>query len=185
MNRRQFGPDDPERRIWQDPETILDLIGLEQGMVFVDMGCGDGYFALPAARRVGRQGRVFAVDIDAGAVSRLQERAAREGLDNLIAEVKAAEEAVVCEGCADRVFFGIDLHDFNDPSQVIRNAAKIIRPSGLLIDLDWKDQPMKMGPPAWKRFSQEKARHLLESEGFRIHSVADAGPCHYLIVAGI
>ncbi len=116
MNRRQFSPDDPERRQWQDPEEILSLIGIMPGMVFVDMGCGDGYFALPAARRVGSSGRVYANDIDAGAIGRLRERAAKEGLDNLFTEVKESEATVSCEGCADVVFFGIDLHDFHDPA---------------------------------------------------------------------
>ena len=99
-------------------------------MVFIDVGCGDGYFALPAARRVGPQGKVYAVDSDAAAVERLREQAAREGLDNLFSEVREAEETVVCEGCADYVFFGIDLHDFRDPAQSTPERKKNAPPSG-------------------------------------------------------
>jgi ubiquinone/menaquinone biosynthesis C-methylase UbiE len=152
-------------------------------MVFIDVGCGDGYFALPAARRVGPQGKVYAVDSDAGAIQRLQEQAAREGLDHLFSEVREAEETIVCEGCADYVFFGIDLHDFRDPAQVLLNAKKMIRPRGLLIDLDWKDQAMELGPPQQKRFSIDKARYLIESAGFTVSSVTEAGLYHYLIIA--
>jgi len=184
MTRRQFSPDDPERRQWQDPDEILTSIGIVPGMVFVDVGCGDGYFALPAARRVGLRGRVYAYDIDAGAVERLRQRAAQEGLGNLVAEVKEAEGTVACEGCADIVFFGIDLHDFRDPAQVLLNAKTMIGPKGRLVDLDWKDQPMPFGPPPEKRFSIDKARNLIVSAGFRIVSVQDAGPYHYLIIAG-
>jgi cyclopropane fatty-acyl-phospholipid synthase-like methyltransferase len=54
---RRFRADDPERKEWQDPELILPAIGLGEGMTFVDAGCGEGYFALPAARRVGPRGR--------------------------------------------------------------------------------------------------------------------------------
>jgi ubiquinone/menaquinone biosynthesis C-methylase UbiE len=184
MNKRRFRADDPERKAWQDAETILSSIGLEPGMVFVDLGCGEGYFALPAARSVGPGGRVYAVDINADAVAGLWEHAATEGLTNLSAEVKEAEATVVCEGCADFVFFGIDLHDFADPKKVIQNAKKMLKPSGRLVDLDWKDKPMDFGPPAEKRFSVAKAKNLIESAGFRILSVQDAGPYHYLIIAG-
>jgi ubiquinone/menaquinone biosynthesis C-methylase UbiE len=131
MLRRQFGSADPERRKWQDPEKILSSIGVAPGMVFIDMGCGDGYFALPAARMVGPQGKVYAVDSDAAAVGRLRKQAAEEGLDNLFWEVREAEETVVCKGCADFVFFGIDLHDFRDPSQVLLNAKKNAPPTGI------------------------------------------------------
>jgi ubiquinone/menaquinone biosynthesis C-methylase UbiE len=183
MNRGHLSPEDPERRKWQDPEAILSSIGISAGMIFVDMGCGEGYFALPAARRVGRKGKVYANDIDAGAVERLRTRAAQEGLDNLSAEVREAEKTLVCEGCADIVFFGIDLHDFRDPAAVLVNARKMLRHGGRLVDLDWKDQPMAFGPPREKRFSIEKARNLMGSAGFRIVSVQDAGPYHYLIIA--
>ena len=183
MSRRQFSPDDPERRQWQDPEEILSSIDTAPGMIFVDMGCGDGYFALPAARRVGSSGKVYASDIDAGAVERLRQRAAQEGLDNLFTEVKEAEKTVFCEGCADVVFFGIDLHDFRDPARVLLNAKRMLSTEGRLVDLDWKDQPMAFGPPQEKRFSIGKARNLIGSAGFRILSVQDAGPYHYLIIA--
>jgi len=184
LSKRLFRSDDPERLKWQDPDHILSKIGIKPGMVFIDMGCGDGYFALPAARKVGPLGKVYANDIDAGAIERLRGKAAIEGLDHLFADVKSAEDTVLCEGCADIVFFGIDLHDFRDPEGVLRNAKKMLHHSGHLVDLDWKDEPMALGPPPEKRFSVEKARNLIDSAGFRIESVTDAGLYHYLIVAG-
>ena len=180
---RQFSADDPERMKWQNPGDILMSIGLKPGMIFVDVGCGDGFFALPAARIVGPQGNVIAADIDAGAVARLKEAVQREELRNLSASVKPAEELIACDHCADIVFFGIDLHDFSDPEQVIANAGKMLKAGGLLIDLDWKNEPMKHGPPQWKRFSPEKARGMIVSGGFRIRSITDAGQYHYLIIA--
>jgi ubiquinone/menaquinone biosynthesis C-methylase UbiE len=183
MAHRQFPANDTERRKWQDPEKILAEIGLAPGITFVDLGCGDGYFALPAARIVGPKGRVIAIDIDEGAIGRLRKQAAEEGLSQLSAEVGVAEDTIACEGCADFVFFGINLHDFADPAQVIRNSKRMLRPSGKLVDLDWKAQPMPIGPPLEKRFSIAKAQELIESAGFHIASVEEAGPYHYIIVA--
>ena len=184
MTGRRFTADDPERKRWQNPEQILSSIGLMEGMVFIDLGCGEGYFAIPAARRVGQHGKVYAVDINADSVERLRTRAEKEGLKNIISRVGEAEKTRFCEGCADIVFFGIDLHDFRDPVMVLENAKQMLGPAGRLVDLDWKDEPMEMGPPLGKRFSIKKARHLIESVGLRIQSVQKAGPYHYLIIAG-
>lgn len=184
MNKRRFRADDPERRLWQDPEKIFSAIGLSEGMVFVDIGCGEGYFALPAARWVGPSGKVFASDINPDSVAALREYAADQNLYNLLCDVKAAEETRACDGCADIVFFGIDLHDFADPKLVLLNAHRMLKPSGRLIDLDWKDEPMRFGPPQEKRFSVYRAQGMIEAAGFRILSVQDAGPYHYLISAG-
>jgi hypothetical protein len=59
----------------------------------------------------------------------------------------------------------------------------MLGPQGHVIDLDWKDEPMEFGPPQQKRFSIDKARHLIELAGLAITSVSDAGPYHYLIIA--
>jgi len=183
VNKKRFRADDPERKKWQDPEEILSSIGLREGMTFVDAGCGEGYFAIPAARIVGPGGMVFAFDINPEAIAVLREQATGGGFLNLRAETGSGEEIVMCHGCADLVFFGIDLHDFADPSLVIRNAREMLKSSGKLVDLDWKAIQMAFGPPAQKRFSEEKAAKLIAAAGFRIVSIEDTGPYHYLIVA--
>jgi ubiquinone/menaquinone biosynthesis C-methylase UbiE len=174
---------DPERRKWQNPEAILADIGLNPGMSFADIGCGGGFFALPAARIVGGNGKVFGVDIDSAAISTLIELASREGLDNIELMVGKAEDIIPCELCADIVFLGIVLHDFEDPLKVLRNARKISKPSGKLVDLDWKKEPMPLGPPFQKRFSQDRARELITSAGFSVESIMEAGSYQYLITA--
>lgn len=184
MSKRRFLADDPVRKSWQDPEQILSAIGLSAGMVFVDVGCGEGYFAVPATRIVGLNGKVYAFDINSDAVAVLSEYAKNKNIPNLSVEVKTAEDTMICEGCADIVFFGIDLHDFADPERVINNAKKMLKPTGKLIDLDWKDEPMDLGPPSEIRISVDKAKGIIENAGFKVHSVQDSGPYHYLIIAG-
>ncbi|MBI4266767.1 MAG: class I SAM-dependent methyltransferase [Chloroflexi bacterium] len=175
--------DDPERRKWQDPEAILADIGLKAGDTFVDLGCGGGFFTLPAARIVGKGGKVYGVDIDAALVSELADLARREGLDNLELTVARAEGAVLCESCADIVFLGIVLHDFDDPVKVLKNARRMLKANGRLINLDWKKLPMPIGPPLQKRFSEEKAMELIKAAGFSKVAVRDSGPNHYMVVA--
>jgi len=179
----RFPADDIERRKWMDPDTILSGIGLKAGLTFLDIGCGGGFFALPAARIVGPGGRVYGLDPDARAIAVLKAQAAREKLENLHLTVGRGEETVLCDKCADIVFFGIDLHDFQDPAMVLENARKMIKPSGRLVNLDWKKVDMRFGPPLEKRFNEHEAGTLIEAAGFSIESVAYSGPYHYLITA--
>lgn len=182
---KRFKLDDEERREWQDPETIFSMIGLKPGMTFIDVGCNEGYFTIPASKRVGPSGKVYGVDIDTGAVESLRKKAGIMSLHNIDLVVGKAEDTVFCQACADILFYGIDLHDFRDPDKVLANARQMLKPSGLLIDLDWKDEPMPFGPPPEKRFSIEKAMNMIEHAGFTVQSSGDAGPYHYLIIAGI
>jgi len=158
LNVYKFFHDETERRRWQNPEAILLDIGLRKGFTFVDLGCGDGFFALPAAMLVGKRGKVYCLDIHAEVIDRLKERAMKEGLRNLTAKVGKAEETIFCEECADIVFLGIVLHDFEDPVKVLTNAKRMMKSTGRLIDLDWKKEPMELGPPLRIRFSEEEAQ---------------------------
>ncbi len=174
---------DLERRKWQNPERILNGIGLKNGMIFADIGCGGGFFALPAARIVGPAGRVYALDISQEAISAVSEGASKEGLHNIEAILGDAATVVLCKSCCDVVFFGIDLHDFADPARVLDNAQKALKSGGKLVDLDWKKTCIPFGPPEEIRFSEEKASQIIESAGLVITSVRDAGPYHYIVEA--
>lgn len=173
----------PERRKWQNPEAMLTDIGLKPGLTFIDLGCAGGFFTLPAARIVGQTGTVYGIDVDVRSIKSLEDEAARAGLRNIKVTAGRGEDMLACDRCADIVFFGTALHDFQDPAKVLQNARKIVKPSGNLVNLDWKEEAMPLGPPIEKRFSPEKAIHLIESAGFTFESVKDNGPYHYLIIA--
>jgi ubiquinone/menaquinone biosynthesis C-methylase UbiE len=175
--------DEEERREWQNPETILANLNVKKGLVFVDVGCGSGFFALPAARLVRSEGKVYGVDADPQTINRLKKKAAREGLMNLELTIGLAEETVFCSSCADIVFFGIVFHDFSDQTKALSNAKKMLKPTGRLIDLDWKKEPMRFGPPSQIRFNEEEASGLIVSAGFEIEEKRTDGPYHYVIVA--
>jgi ubiquinone/menaquinone biosynthesis C-methylase UbiE len=152
-------------------------------MVFMDIGCGNGFFTIPAAEQVGENGKVYALDANAEAVETVKSKAATNGLKNIVAKAAEAEETVFCDECADMVFFSIVLHDFRDPPKVLSNAKRMIKPDGTLINLDWKKKRMALGPPMQIRFSEEQAQALIKQAGFTVETVEDAGSNFYLITA--
>jgi ubiquinone/menaquinone biosynthesis C-methylase UbiE len=174
---------DYERTRWESAEAVLSGIGLKPGFTFVDIGCGRGFYALPAARIVGKEGRVYGLDIDAESIAAVKEEAAAAGLENLYLTVGRAEETILCRRCADIIFIATALHDFQDPSRVLKNARTMIKPTGRLVDLDWKKEPADFGPPLRIRLSTEQAVDLIEAAGFTVETTGDSGPHHYLVIA--
>ncbi len=62
----------PERIESEKPEELLDLLGIKEGDVVADIGAGAGFFSLRAAERVGRTGKVLAVDVQPEMIDGLQ-----------------------------------------------------------------------------------------------------------------
>ena len=71
----------------------------------MDIGCGYGFFTIPAAQILDKQGKVYAVDVNSSAVEKLKRKASEEELENIITAVGEAEKTIFCEKCADMVFF--------------------------------------------------------------------------------
>jgi ubiquinone/menaquinone biosynthesis C-methylase UbiE len=175
--------DDTARRQWQQPETILAEMGLAEGMTLVDLGCGEGFFTLPAARIVGATGQIHALDANPAATATLRERIIQEGLSNINIETGRGEETVLCRECADIVFLGIVLHDFESPDKVLANAYLMTRPGGRLVNLDWKKEPLPLGPPEHIKFSPDRAAEMIRQAGFHIIETRDSGQYHYQVTA--
>src|SRR3954470_10235850 len=78
-------------------ERMLDMARVSAGMRVLDVACGRGEPALPAAHRVGAQGWVLAVDHVEGLLHIARERARREGLTNIEFRMGDAEALQVGE----------------------------------------------------------------------------------------
>ncbi len=65
------------------PDEIIASLGIGEGDVIADIGSGGGYFTIAFAGKVGKAGRVYAVDVKPKYLEFIRRKAAREGLDNV------------------------------------------------------------------------------------------------------
>ena len=71
---------------WLDKNAyeVLAEVGVRAGMAVLDFGCGSGTYTIPAAKLVGEGGRVYALDINKRALDRMEKKARKEGLKNIV-----------------------------------------------------------------------------------------------------
>jgi len=177
-----FRYNEAERRKRQNPETILESINLSSGMVFVDLGCNDGFFTIPAAKIVGKTGKVIAIDSDDEALKRLQAKAAINDIQNISIIHSDAETVEVNKITADVIFLGMVLHDFYDPVKALKNAKAMLKPGGLIYDYDWRKKREDIGPPYEVRFNKEHVKQLGLESGLSIVSSTNIDETFYGIV---
>ncbi|MDE1821387.1 MAG: class I SAM-dependent methyltransferase [Euryarchaeota archaeon] len=167
----------PERRRILDPESLWREVGLLPGSVVADVGAGTGYFATPAAQRVGAKGAVYAIDVSSELVNYLSERGRREKLPWLHPVRSTVEKIPLPSGVADVVLLATVLHDVPDPT--VAEAVRLLRPGGCFVNLDWSKQETPWGPPLEIRLSPEEAASRLSAFGLKVVRTWDLGPHHY------
>jgi SAM-dependent methyltransferase len=130
-------------------ETMLREAGLEPGMRVLDLGSGMADTALLAAGIVGPAGRVTGVERDVGTLTAARERLSRLGTTNVElveGDVTALEE--VPGGPFDAVVGRLVLHYVPEPATALRSAAAVVRPGGLVVDIEYDLLGMVSHPPA-------------------------------------
>ena len=167
----------PERRRSLDPEAFWEKVGLLPTTVVAEVGAGTGYFALPAARRVGKTGKVYAVDISEELVGLLRERSQKEKLPQLVAVLSQEDRIPLPDHVADVVLFANVLHDV--PAPTIAEAVRLLRPGGCFVNLDWKKEETPQGPPLSIRLSPAQATEILGKWGLMVVGEWSPGPHHY------
>jgi ubiquinone/menaquinone biosynthesis C-methylase UbiE len=64
-------------------KEILKRIGIEKGQTVLDFGCGGGNYTIPAAKIIGNEGKIYAVDEDGYKLKDLQEKVKSANLQNI------------------------------------------------------------------------------------------------------
>jgi ubiquinone/menaquinone biosynthesis C-methylase UbiE len=124
--------DNPLLKYVRDPYRLLKEAGLEKGQAVLEVGCGPGFFTIPAARIVGDEGIVYALDVNRFAVDRVKKKVAHEGLANVRASLTNAAETGLPDSSVDLAFvFGIR-YIAGGLDAVLTEAARVLKSGGRL-----------------------------------------------------
>lgn len=142
----------PLRR-W-DVRHALDRAGLRAGETVLELGPGPGAFTVDAARRVGPQGRLIAVDIQPEMIAQVEARVREAGLGNVETHVAGAYELPVEDGTVDRAFLITVLPEIPDPVRALREVRRVLKPGGIVSITEEfldPDYPRRQTTIAWAR----------------------------------
>ena len=155
------------RRRAMPPVKTLRALGLKRGMRFLDIGCGPGYFAIPACGVVGKHGRVLACDVSPVMIAELRAGAERRGYANLTAKRNQGSRIPFPDASADFVLIAFVLHALADIQPLLAEARRAMKKGAAITLIDWHRKPMDMGPPLEARFEPEELVAQLRDADFR------------------
>lgn len=177
-----------ERLRRQPPAGLLAAIGVRAGARMADIGCGPGFYTLPAARLVGAAGRVFALDLQEPMLARVREKAAAESLGNVEVHLSEEDRLPLPDGTADVALVANVLHECTDRVAFLREVRRILVPGGRVAVIEWRREPMEMGPPLAERIGADVVEAALADACFTGAVAVDPtalGATHYGLLATV
>ncbi|MBI2100135.1 MAG: class I SAM-dependent methyltransferase [Candidatus Vogelbacteria bacterium] len=165
--------------MFSDPQTVVNLFDLTEGMTVADFGAGSGAYALALARKVGPRGKVYAVDVQNNLLERLAREARNQKLSNVhIAwgNIEKLGGSKLADGLADVVLLANVLFLAEAKYSAVLEAKRVLRPGGRIILIDWTR------PPAGETLKPDEAKKIFAEAGFKPEREFPAGDQHYGII---
>lgn len=153
------GLDNRIRRLFQNPQKILKRY-IQKGMTILDLGCGPGFFSIAAAEMVGVTGKVIAVDLQEGMLSKVRNKIKGTKVEKRIKLHKCREDKI---GVSDKVDFLLAfymVHEVPNQEILFKEIKSIIRPDGKVLIVEPRFHVSK------KAF--EETKNLVKRLGFEV-----------------
>jgi ubiquinone/menaquinone biosynthesis C-methylase UbiE len=151
--------EDNDKKSFIRPEDFWRDLGLRAGQTVVHLGCGAGYYVVPAAQMVGQGGKVYGVDIREEMIQEAESKASHAGVEDIVQTVRADLEndhgSSLKNNIADWALVANILYQA-DPEKILREAARITKPGGTVVVVEWEPTAAPLGPPVEDRIAKQR-----------------------------
>ena len=125
------------RRLIQKPEKILDGL-VTSGQTAADIGCGPGFFTVPLAKMVGKNGTVIAADLQAEMLEKLRAKAKRQNITNTIKYHLCEPERIGITEKFDFILAFYMVHEVPSPDAFFQESRSMVNLGGRLLFVEPK-----------------------------------------------
>ena len=131
------------------PTKILEGAGIEPGMKVLEVGCGTGFFSVPAGRMLEGQGSLIAMDILPASVEAVSKKVQEAGLRNVdVLHGSAMDTKLENESLDEILIFGVIPAPVLPLEKLLPEMHRILKPGGT----------MAVWPPSWVHRSIVRSR---------------------------
>ncbi|HEY1266097.1 MAG TPA: methyltransferase domain-containing protein [Candidatus Binatia bacterium] len=123
---------------WQKPDEVIRALAIRPGDRVADLGSGGGYFTFRLAKAVGRDGKVYAVDVDKGLNEALARRAKDEGYSN-IEVILAKGDDPLLPAPVDLIFTSNTFHHLKNRARYFADVKKYLKPDGRIAIVEFNE----------------------------------------------
>lgn len=165
----------------EDCRLLLEALAIEPGQTICDMGCGNGFYTMELARRVGPQGRVYAVDIQPEMLHMLAEHAGREGLTNIVPVLGTEVDPRLPESAIDLCLCVDVYHEFSHPEQMLAKIRGSLSATGTIALVEFRGEDPAVPIKPLHKMTKPQIRDELGAAGFEVVREFDRLPWQHLV----
>ena len=165
----------------EDCRLLVEALELRPGQVVCDMGCGNGFYTLEIARRVGPRGVVHAVDVQPEMLHMLAERLAHDRVRNVRPVLGTPIDPRLPRATVDLVLCVDVYHEFSHPEAMLARIRESLAPGGLLVLAEFRGEDPAVPIKPLHKMTKAQVLAELEPAGFEMARQFDRLPWQHLL----
>lgn len=173
------------RELEENPTVVLEQLGLKPGMSVCDLGCGNGFYTLLMAQKVGPTGKVYAVDIQPEMLQLLSRRAVEAKIDQIDMIHSTVKDAKLPEGKVDLLLLVDVYHEFSHPEEMLASIRKSLSPEGVIALVEFRGEDPRVPIKPLHKMTKKQILKEYQANGFRLVREFDGLPIQHLMFFGI
>ena len=164
------------------PDDLWHSVGLRADQTVVHLGCGAGFYLVPAAHIVGQHGKAIGIDILPDMLAEVENRARRDRVEDIVqtkrANLESPNGSGIEAGSVDWVLVANILHQ-SDPQAILQEAKRIMAAHGRLLVVEWGTAASPFGPPPAARRPKEDVIAMAQQLGLAVEREFRPSNYHY------
>lgn len=128
----------PTREKEEEPRLLYKALDIQPGERVVDIGAGSGYHTFRMSEKVGKDGTVYAVDIQPEMLAIIDRRMQEEAVSNIKLVEGTVKDPKLPEGKIDLILMVDVYHEFEFPFEMTRAMVKSLAPGGRLVFVEFR-----------------------------------------------
>ena len=123
------------------PEEILESAGIHPNMHVLEVGCGTGFFTIPAAKMIGQGGSLIAMDMLPESVATVKEKVKQANLSDIVEVTRgdALNTKLENKSLDEVIIFGVIPAPMLPMDKLLEEMHRILQTGGILA----------VWPPSW------------------------------------
>jgi ubiquinone/menaquinone biosynthesis C-methylase UbiE len=172
----------PERAREENPDLAVRLLRIPRGATVADIGAGSGYFTVRLARAVGREGKVYANDLQPGMIELLEKTLDRAEVSNVVPVLGAVDDPRLPADSIDLALMVDVYHEFSQPQAMLRRIRDALKTGGRLALIEYRAEDPSVPILPDHKMTKAQVKLEVEHEGFTQTRVYDDLPRQHLII---
>jgi len=164
-------------------EFLINKIISTNNDKVADLGCGSfGYFVFPLAKRIGKHGRVYAIDIIKSSLESVKSIAKVENLtqiETVWSDLEVLGGTKIKDGSLDSILLVSTLHQSDNYNNIILEGCRMLKPGGKVLIVEWNNENGPFNTNGRRRIKREDLKKAIDSTPLEVIEEFDAGDHHY------